>query len=34
MRLPIQWPNHVKERFNRIDSLDYDTAVAYIRSNP
>lgn len=28
------WPDHVKERFNRIDGLDYDEAIESIRSNP
>ena len=28
------WPNFVKEYFNRIDGLDYDEAIAYIRKNP
>ncbi len=28
------WPNYVKEYFNRIDGLDYDKAIAYIRTNP
>ena len=28
------WPNYVKEYFNRIDGLDYDKAIAYIRENP
>jgi 2-hydroxychromene-2-carboxylate isomerase len=28
------WPAHVKERFNRIEGLDYDTAIKYIRKNP
>ncbi len=28
------WPNYVKEYFNRIDGLDYDEAIAYIRKNP
>jgi 2-hydroxychromene-2-carboxylate isomerase len=28
------WPNYVKEYFNRIDGLDYDKAIAYIRKNP
>jgi 2-hydroxychromene-2-carboxylate isomerase len=27
------WPAHVKERFNRIDGLDYDEAISYIREN-
>jgi 2-hydroxychromene-2-carboxylate isomerase len=28
------WPDHVKERFNRIDGLDYDEAIKYIQENP
>ena len=28
------WPAHVKERFNRIEGLDYDKAIRYIRKNP
>jgi 2-hydroxychromene-2-carboxylate isomerase len=28
------WPDHVKERFNRIDGLDYDTAIKFIQDNP
>jgi len=28
------WPAHVKERFNRIEGLDYDKAIKYIRKNP
>jgi 2-hydroxychromene-2-carboxylate isomerase len=28
------WPAHVKERFNRIDGLDYDKAIRYIQKNP
>ena len=28
------WPNYVKEYMNRVDGLDYDTAIAYIRNNP
>ena len=28
------WPNYVKEYFNRIDGLDYDKAIKYIRKNP
>ena len=28
------WPAHVKERFNRIEGLDYDEAISYIRENP
>ena len=28
------WPDHVKERFNRIDGLDYDEAIESIRTNP
>ncbi len=28
------WPDHVKERFNRIDGLDYDEAIEYIQANP
>jgi len=28
------WPAHVKERFNRIDGLDYDKAIEYIQKNP
>ena len=28
------WPNYVKEYVNRIDGLDYDEAIAYIRKNP
>jgi len=27
------WPAHVKERFNRIEGLDYDEAIKYIRAN-
>jgi len=27
------WPAHVKERFNRIEGLDYDEAISYIRKN-
>ena len=27
------WPAHVKERFNRIEGLDYDDAIKYIRKN-
>jgi 2-hydroxychromene-2-carboxylate isomerase len=27
------WPAHVKERFNRIEGLDYDKAIKYIRKN-
>ncbi|MEO2176074.1 MAG: hypothetical protein ABGY96_18485 [bacterium] len=27
------WPAHVKERFNRIEGLDYDRAIRYIRKN-
>ena len=27
------WPAHVKERFNTIEGLDYDTAIQYIRDN-
>lgn len=27
------WPAHVKERFNRIDGLDYDEAISYIQKN-
>jgi len=28
------WPNYVKEYTNRVDGLDYDEAIAYIRKNP
>jgi len=28
------WPAHVKERFNRIEGLDYDEAIEFIRNNP
>ena len=28
------WPAQVKERFNRIEGLDYDEAISYIRENP
>jgi hypothetical protein len=28
------WPAHVKERFNRIEGLDYDKAIQYIQKNP
>ena len=28
------WPNYVEEYFNRVDGLDYDEAIAYIRKNP
>jgi hypothetical protein len=28
------WPAHVKERFNRIQGLDYDEAIRFIRENP
>ena len=28
------WPNHVEERFNRIDGLDYDKAIKYIQEKP
>ncbi|MDH3787938.1 MAG: hypothetical protein OES53_05165 [Xanthomonadales bacterium] len=28
------WPNYVKEYMNRVDGLDYDEAIAYIRENP
>jgi 2-hydroxychromene-2-carboxylate isomerase len=28
------WPNYVKEYFNRVDGLDYDKAIRYIRKNP
>ena len=28
------WPNYVKEYVNRVDGLDYDEAIAYIRKNP
>lgn len=28
------WPAHVKERFNRIEGLDYDEAIKYIQENP
>ena len=28
------WPAHVKERFNRIEGLDYDEAIRFIRENP
>ena len=27
------WPAHVKERFTRIDGLDYDKAIEFIRKN-
>jgi 2-hydroxychromene-2-carboxylate isomerase len=27
------WPAHVKERFNRIEGLDYDEAIEYIQKN-
>ncbi|NIP26411.1 MAG: hypothetical protein GWN81_17510, partial [Phycisphaerae bacterium] len=27
------WPNYVKEYMNRVDGLDYDKAIAYIRKN-
>ena len=27
------WPDHVKERFNSVDGLDYDTAIQYIREH-
>jgi 2-hydroxychromene-2-carboxylate isomerase len=27
------WPAHVKERFNRIEGLDYDEAIEYIQQN-
>jgi 2-hydroxychromene-2-carboxylate isomerase len=28
------WPAHVKERFNRIEGLDYDEAIRFIQENP
>jgi 2-hydroxychromene-2-carboxylate isomerase len=28
------WPNYVKEYMNRVDGLDHDEAIAYIRKNP
>ncbi len=28
------WPAHVKERFNRIEGLDYDESIKYIQENP
>ena len=28
------WPAHVKERFNRIEGLDYDEAIASIQADP
>jgi len=28
------WPAHVKERFDRIDGLDYGEAIKYIQKNP
>ena len=28
------WPAYVKERFNEIDGLDYDEAIAFIQKNP
>jgi 2-hydroxychromene-2-carboxylate isomerase len=28
------WPNFVKEYMNRVEGLDYDEAIAYIRKNP
>jgi 2-hydroxychromene-2-carboxylate isomerase len=28
------WPAYVKERFNRIEGLDYDEAIKYIQKNP
>jgi 2-hydroxychromene-2-carboxylate isomerase len=28
------WPDYVKERFNRIDGLDYDEAIKFIQENP
>ena len=28
------WPNFVKEYTNRVDGLDYDEAIAYIKENP
>jgi 2-hydroxychromene-2-carboxylate isomerase len=28
------WPAHVKERFNKIESLDYDEAIKFIQDNP
>ena len=28
------WPNYVKEYMNRVDGLDHDTAIEYIRKNP
>ena len=27
------WPAHVKKHFNRIEGLDYDTAVKYMQNN-
>ena len=28
------WPNYVKEYMNRVDGLDYDKAIRYIKKNP
>jgi 2-hydroxychromene-2-carboxylate isomerase len=28
------WPNYVKEYMNRVEGLDHDEAIAYIRENP
>jgi len=28
------WPAHVKERFNRIEGLNYNKAIKYIKKNP
>ena len=28
------WPNYVKEYVNRVDGMDYDKAINYIRKNP
>jgi hypothetical protein len=28
------WPNYVKEYMNRVEGLDHDTAITYIRKNP
>jgi 2-hydroxychromene-2-carboxylate isomerase len=28
------WPNYVREYMNRVDGLDHDEAIAYIRQNP
>lgn len=28
------WPAYVKERFNRIEGLDYDEAIEFIKENP